>query len=339
MRNIYKVCLATVFAAGPLIHSLDAQEFPQSNERSGDTMSPIKHIVVIFQENVSFDHYFGTYPKAENPTGEPRFEARPDTATVNGLNHTLLNRNPNSLQPKRLGRAHAATADQDHDYEAEQEAFDHGLMDKFVEFTGSPENGGPTTVMDYFDGNTVTALWNYAQHFAMSDNSYGTVTGPSTPGALNLISGQTHGATPADLQTPFGPDTVKGTVISDPQPTGDKATTRDNVQMSGRNIGDLLNAKNITWGWFQGGFDNPSATHTGSDGAQKADYIPHHAHATDIGRINWKDRSSKPSIRYYAFLARAGFSQPPGGLLLESTWLPGWSRWLLKSASRTNVSS
>ena len=41
--------------------------------------------------------------------------------------------------------------------------------------------------MGYYDGNTVTALWNYAQHFAMSDNSYSTTFGPSTPGALNLI--------------------------------------------------------------------------------------------------------------------------------------------------------
>src|SRR5437588_7279558 len=51
--------------------------------------------------------------------------------------------------------------------------------------------------MDYYDGNTVTALWNYAQSFAMSDNSYSTTFGPSTPGAINLVSGQTHGATPS----------------------------------------------------------------------------------------------------------------------------------------------
>ena len=48
-------------------------------------------------------------------------------------------------------------------------------------------------VMGYYDGNTVTALWNYAQHFAMNDNSYDTNFGPSTPGALNVISGQTNG--------------------------------------------------------------------------------------------------------------------------------------------------
>ena len=47
--------------------------------------------------------------------------------------------------------------------------------------------------MDYYDGNTVTAEWNYAQHFAMSDNNFGTTFGPSTAGALNLVSGNTGG--------------------------------------------------------------------------------------------------------------------------------------------------
>ena len=41
--------------------------------------------------------------------------------------------------------------------------------------------------MGYFDGNTVTAMWNYAQHFSMSDNSFGSNFGPSTPGAINLV--------------------------------------------------------------------------------------------------------------------------------------------------------
>jgi len=63
---------------------------------------------------------------------------------------------------------------------------------------GPPPGGSPlfsTTglVMGYYDGNTVTALWNYAQRYAMNDNSYGTTFGPSTVGAVNLISGQTNG--------------------------------------------------------------------------------------------------------------------------------------------------
>jgi phospholipase C len=272
MRSTLKICAAGLFAAATTIQPGIAW----GDNKDNDTAYPVSHVVVIFQENVSFDHYFATYPFALNPTGEPAFHAKKGTPSVNGLNEALLTNNPNSLQPQRIDRSHAATADQDHNYTAEQQAFDHGLMDKFVEFTGTPETGGPSLVMDYFDGNTVTALWNYAQNYALSDNSYGTDFGPSTVGALNLISGNTHGASPADLVTAFGTDTVQGTVIADPQPTGDSATSRDNVQMSGKNVGDLLNEKNITWGWFQGGFDNPSATHIGSNGKPQVDYIPHH---------------------------------------------------------------
>ena len=49
----------------------------------------------------------------------------------------------------------------------------------------------PNEVMDYYDGNTVTGMWNYAQHFSMSDNQFGTTFGPSAPGAMNLVSGDT----------------------------------------------------------------------------------------------------------------------------------------------------
>lgn len=61
---------------------------PGTDAVGGDTTYPISNVVVIFQENVSFDHYFATYPKALNAAGEPRFEARPGTPTVNGLDQT-----------------------------------------------------------------------------------------------------------------------------------------------------------------------------------------------------------------------------------------------------------
>jgi phospholipase C len=161
------------------------------------TGTPIKHLVVIFDENVSFDHYFGTYPHALNPPGEPSFTASPATPSINGLDHELLTDNPNLANPRRLDRSEALTCDQNHHYADEQKAFDHGLMDKFVQSTSGTDCRDRTLVMDYFDGNTVTALWNYAQHFAMSDNFFDTTFGSSTPGAINLVSGQTHGATPA----------------------------------------------------------------------------------------------------------------------------------------------
>jgi phospholipase C len=248
------------------------------------TTTPIKHVVVIFQENVSFDHYFATYPNTQPAAGDEPFTARRGTPAVNGLNTPLLDpNNPNSAQPFLLHRSQAYTCDQDHDYTAEQQAFDHGLMDKFPEFTGSQSGNpgcdyghGKGLVMGYYDGGTTTALWNYAQRFAMSDNSYGTNFGPSTVGALNLVSGQTHGAS--------GPSTevTEGSVTGDPQPSGDVCTNRDNVTMSGRNIGNLLNDKGVTWGWFNGGFHTASGqpacsqSHTGADGHPKTDYIPHH---------------------------------------------------------------
>jgi phospholipase C len=242
----------------------------------GSTVYPIDHVVVIFQENISFDHYFATYPKALNPKGEPKFVAKPDTPSINGLSPALLTHNQNKLQPKRLGRDHASTSDQNHEYEMEQKAFNHGMMNKFVEYTGVPEkNGKETVVMDYFDGNTVTALWNYAQNYAMNDNSFGSVPGPSTPGAINLVSGQTHGAYPEKITAP-GAQVEQGTIIGDALPLHDSAAPVKMVEMRGRNIGDLLNAKKITWGWFQGGFDQPKQTHTGADGKPKTDYIPHH---------------------------------------------------------------
>jgi phospholipase C len=254
MKTTYMRCVVALTATIPFT------SMGFADPADAKTSYPISHVVVIFQENVSFDHYFATYPKALNLPGENRFEAKPDTPTVNGLDQALLTNNPNMLQPMRLSRAQAATADQDHEYMAEQQAFDHALMDKFVQFTGSPESGGPSFVMDYFDGNTVTALWNYAQNFAMSDNSYGTVTGPSTPGALNLVAGQTHGASPEITDT-----VIDGTDISDADPTGDIASSGTTFAMTGKNVGDLLNAKGLTWGWFEGGFDNPPQTHIGAD--------------------------------------------------------------------------
>ena len=243
--------------------------------------SPIEHVVVIFQENVSFDHYFGTYPHAANLPGESAFTSNGAGSDSQGLSQQLLTQNPNAANPKRLDRAQAITCDMDHNYLDEQKAADGGQMDKFVEST-SGKNCGSVTVMDYYDGNTVTALWNYAQHFAMSDNSFNTTYGPSTPGVLNLVSGQTHGATAS------GPTkaVANGTNIGDLDPTFDDCSKGTLLSMSGKNVGDLLNANQVSWGWFEGGF-KPTATDASGNavcgaqtaniaGAKSADYIPHH---------------------------------------------------------------
>jgi hypothetical protein len=99
------------------------------------TKTPIKHVVVIYQENTSFDHYFGTYPEALNPSGETQFKAAPGTPKPSNLLHPkdLVDQNPNFLLslPFRLGPANAFTCSEDHGYSDEQSAADGGAMDMF----------------------------------------------------------------------------------------------------------------------------------------------------------------------------------------------------------------
>jgi phospholipase C len=299
----------------------------------------IKHVVVIFQENASFDHYFGTYPDAANIDGTP-FLAKVHTPTVNGLTDgnsqfpervqtgihnfnanqpagTPTGLDPNGgANPFRLNHEQAVTCSNNHDYNGEQLAADSGLLDQFPQQNNNNGAGCSTdgsTVMGYYDGNTVTAEWVWAQRFAMSDNSWDATYGPSTPGAINLVSGQTGGAVlhtftgttkgaTGQLTDTFAKATIADTffvgstnptimadVVGSSSPvavqTGTLATDEDpylddcgadkggtvangkTVEMTGKNIGDLLNAKGLTWGWFAGGFRttttaNPVTTNT-----------------------------------------------------------------------------
>jgi phospholipase C len=292
------------------------------------TATPIKHVVVIFGENVSFDHYFGTYPVAQNNPGEPEFHAAPHTPRANNLvtpldptRHfapvtgvDLIGDNPNftntangtdAANPFRLSPDQAATQDMGHNYKPEQQASNNGAMDLFPKYTGTagPPPGSPAAaltkgaVMAYYDGNTVNALWNYAQEFALNDNSWTTTFGPSTPGAVNLIAGQTSGIDQTNKdpttmsQSHVTPDGNGGwTLIGDTDPLGDVcSTSSDQNTFKGRNIGDLLNERNISWGWFEGGFDLTVTNPNGTTGCAREsdqtvanapynskDYIPHH---------------------------------------------------------------
>jgi phospholipase C len=147
----------------------------------------------------------------------------------------------------------------------------------------------------------------------MSDNFFGTTFGPSTPGALNLIAGNTFPATLAPLRANGSKSNPAGqiaggladstvtvaAVVGDPRPHLDECvqTTKglagsNQITLSGKNVGDLLNAKGITWGWFQGGFAPTGVDahglavcgqhHSGLAGddamtqSSNGDYIPHH---------------------------------------------------------------
>jgi len=273
------------------------------------TATPIKHLVVIFDENVSFDHYFGTYPYAANTDGT-KFVAKPGTPKVNGLYNKitkngpvgpLLTSNPNEYNPQRLTHAQALTCDQNHGYLPEQEAENNGQMNEFVQFTEQDDcsttgeyYGPPGIVMDYYDGNTVTGLWNYAQNYAMGDNNWDTTFGPSTEGAIDVSSGlssDSYAVTPSGAKTTdAGAITSDGTTYGDIDPYYDECSDSNHTSsnpegvMTGENIGDLLNSRHVTWGWFQGGFAPTSSNSGGAvcgaqsdniDGSALNEYTPH----------------------------------------------------------------
>ncbi|HVB49348.1 MAG TPA: alkaline phosphatase family protein [Burkholderiales bacterium] len=289
------------------------------------TATPIKHLVVIYAENVSFDHYFATYPRAANPAGEPRFTAAVDTPVdIRTLAHDhLLNDNPNATQPFRLDRSQAATADQEHAYTPEQLAYDDGAADRFPKYTGKATSGGPGAfgtkgqVMGYYDGNTVTAVWNFAQHYAMSDNAYTDTYGPSSPGAIEAVAGQTNGMQiVAASKRAYYVANADGsdTMINDVDPAYDVCSNAaDQVTMSGANIGDLLNSRDITWGSFMAGFDLSATNANGSTGCKRStysqvvhravyDYIPHHAW------FQYYASTSNPKHLRPSSIARVGYT-------------------------------
>jgi phospholipase C len=307
IRKFLALGLAAVLLNPAMIAG--ASPFPgkdkdRKNNAFGDTSTPIKHVVIIFGENISFDHYFGTYPNAENPAGEPKFEARQGTPTVNGISPNLLDTNAlatnnpnffnesgngvNASNPFRLDRTQALTSSQSHAYTNEQAALHQGLVDLYPISTGAkgaPPNAPPAVVltkglnMGYFDGNTVTALWNYAQHFAMNDNSFGSGFGPSTVGVVNLVSGQTNGIAQNFPTTSTASEVADGnggfTLIGDRDPFNDACSSKTStVQMSTRSIGDMLTSDGITWGSFMGGFDLSVTNANGSTGCTRSTVNP-----------------------------------------------------------------
>jgi phospholipase C len=293
-----------------------------TNPNTLKTLTPIKHLVVIFQENRSFDHYFGHYPVAANPPGEPAFAAARGTPTPNNYlsNPELLTQNPNlnltnntggpntgATNPFRIDRAQFNTAGQNHSYTPEQQAFDNGAADLFPKDVGSGSSGtsfGLTSAafgtrgqtMGYFDGNTVTAYWNYAQNYAMNDNSWSDTFGPSTPGLLEMFAGNNNGILPTvtaggKLSGNALPDGTVGfadgfSLIGDIDPSMDVCSTQSpaffalaaaagtpltsgggtTVVSNAPSIGGALKAAGIPFGSFVGGFNLSTVNANGSTG-------------------------------------------------------------------------
>ncbi|MFP5227791.1 MAG: phospholipase C [Acidobacteriota bacterium] len=284
--------------AGP-----DGPGSPASREQFiAQLRAHVHHVFVIYQENRSFDSYFGSFPGVDN------------LATAEARQHGFR-------QWDAIGQTwvtpfllHAAdTVDADHAREALLAKSDDGKMDNFVGFEeknivqqniGSPQYARQVGMltMAHEDCHTIPFLWMYAHHFTLYDHIFQAMYGPSTPGNIDLIagqSGQTQAArhpdekfkstmTPGepvvnDAEPKFGPYAFAGQANGPKQLDQTYATLM--LSMSGKSapeakidtddvkddIGALarLNHEAIPWAWYQEGFGNGT-------GNNHPAYIPHH---------------------------------------------------------------
>ena len=165
----------------------------------------IKHVFIIYQENESFDHYFGTFPGADGIFSLPASETPGYSEPIIETDGSVKTIHPFRMDPKWFP---ADTDDVDHGHKpiiAKMHIVD-GIpqMDRFAEGEEHVHyhSGNPTLravqygelAMGYVDGNTIPLLWRYANRFVLGDHIFQTIAGPSTPGNLSIFAGQT-GAT------------------------------------------------------------------------------------------------------------------------------------------------
>ena len=226
--------------------------------------SPIEHTIIVYQENISFDHYFGTFGHGS--------AGIPDGALVT---HSPSNA---AYSPFRLdGQTQDITCDVDHGYADMIKMADHGAMDMYTQFgndkaVADPSSAssstcpslesqpaGPALSLGYYDGAPGAAsaplqnYWNLASHYTLADNFFQGVYGPSTPGAEWLVAATNN-------------------TVGDPNPLNDKCESDYAGSMPQQdipNLGSEASSAGVSWAWFQGGFG--ACTTTATNG-----YSAHH---------------------------------------------------------------
>jgi phospholipase C len=180
-----------------------APGFQLSHQQMVDLVrSKIKYVFVIYQENRSFDSYFGTFPGADGIYSQP-------PAKTPGYYQPIIKTDGTgtTIVPFRIGPKQYAwdTDDLDHSHarlaaKIDVQANGVALMDKFAETeelkyspTGNPSLEAKQfgeLAMAHEDCDTVPFLWNYANKFVLFDHFFQDQDGPSTPGNLTIFAAQ-----------------------------------------------------------------------------------------------------------------------------------------------------
>lgn len=161
----------------------------------------VRYVFVIYQENRSFDHYFGTFPGADGLFSRPAAATPGFVQPLVATDGTITN-----IRPFRLDAPlyPADLDDPDHSHAAlvgKMNVGDGGpRMDHFAAYEehkysphGTPSRAARQSgelAMAYVDGDTIPLLWRYADRFVLYDHIFQLMTGPSTPGNLSIIAAQ-----------------------------------------------------------------------------------------------------------------------------------------------------
>jgi phospholipase C len=249
----------------------------------------VKHVFIIYQENHSFDNYFGTYPGAEN-LASPLAQA-----------HGFRQYDPIGkawVTPFRITDPDIESPAQGRDIIFDK--MDGGKMNAFVatQENTSQRKLDPARARDvglltmaHYDCDTIPFLWEYAQRFVLFDHIFSGMAGPSTPNAVTLIAGQSGNIT-EDLDPAYGPYSEADKKYQIPQRyatlmlalTGTDATQVTNeTQGVGRDLGAVTASGRapIPWGWYQEGYVSPTEALPG--------YETHHNAPQYFGYIRQND--------------------------------------------------
>jgi phospholipase C len=206
--------------------------------------SPVRHIIIICQENHSFDNYFGTYPWASG------FIPLPGTPRVESLPAGAMNRDLHGRPVHPFTITTPVTPDLPHGYADMRAETDGGKMDGYVRVNEKEAQRAQrgslrghhkasaawiTLPMGHYDYRIIGPYWDYAQHFTIADHWFPPVMGPTTTNVLYMVAaraGDWHGLVTYTRTPP------KQGLYTFP------------------NIGDELTKYHVSWAWYQGG--NPS---------------------------------------------------------------------------------
>jgi phospholipase C len=192
----------------------------------GGSLRDIEHIVILMQENRSFDHYFGTMPGVRGfadpaairlPDGSPVFR-QPDPGRAQGY-----------LTPFRLDTTTTsaqATPGTDHSWASQHAAWNDGKMDRWVQAKG------PFT-MGYFTQADIPFQWALAQAFTICDNYHCSVLGPTNPNRLYMWTGM------------IDPEGAGGGPVTDDSPA------YNNVILSWTTYPERLQRADVSWQVYQ----------------------------------------------------------------------------------------